>query len=194
LRVPKLWSQTIEAHRRTVHDAILDTAWGLAVERGPLAVTMSQIAENAGIGRATLYKYFSDVETILFACHERHVSEHLDHLIDLRNRPGEPMSRLQSVLEAYALIAHHRGRHGTDELGALLHRGDRVARAEQQLVELFAELLSDVAGKGQLRDDVAPSESAAYCLNALAAASSLPTEEAVHRLVGVTVDGLRPHS
>jgi AcrR family transcriptional regulator len=193
LRVPKLWSQTIEAHRRTVHDAILDTAWALAVERGPLAVTMSQIAEHAGIGRATLYKYFSDVETILFACHERHVAEHLDHLVDLRDRPGEPMSRLESVLKAYALIAHHRGRHGTEELGALLHRGHQVARAEQQLIELFAELLSDVAGEGQLRDDVAPSELAAYCLNALAAAGRLPTEEAVHRLVGVTVDGLRPH-
>ena len=96
------------------------------------------------------------------------------------------------MLEAYALIAHHRGRHGTDELGALLHRGDRVAGAEQQLVELFAELLSEVAMEGQLRDDVAPSELAAYCLSALAAASSLPTVEAVHRLVGVTVDGLRP--
>ena len=68
-----------------------------------------------------------------------------------------------------------------------------MTRAEQQLAELFAELLSEVAGTGQLRDDVAPSELAAYCLNALAAAGILATEGAVHRLVGVTMDGLRPH-
>ena len=74
----------------------------------------------------------------------------------------------------------------------LRHRGHEVARAGQQLVELFAGLLSDVAAEGRLRDDVAPSELAAYCLSALAAANSVPTEEAVHRLVGVTVDGLRP--
>ena len=84
-------------------------------------------------------------------------------------------------------------RHDVGPMSKQAYGGRAAARAEQQLVELFAELLSDVAGKGQLRDDVAPSELAAYCLNALAAASSLPTEEAVHRLVGVTVDGLRPH-
>ena len=95
------------------------------------------------------------------------------------------------MLDAYALIAHHRGRHVTEELGALLHRGHQETRAEQQLVELFAELLSEGAAEGQLRDDVAPSELAAYCLNALAAASSLPTEDPVHRLVEVTLDGLR---
>jgi AcrR family transcriptional regulator len=190
--VPKLWSETIDAHRRTVHDAILDTAWALATERGPLAVTMSQIAERTGIGRATLYKYFSDVEAILFACHERHVAAHLSQLIHLRNQSDEPRRRLESVLEAYALIAHHRGRHGSEELGALLHRGKHLARAEQQLIDLFAELLSEAASVGQLRDDVAPDELAAYCVHALAAASSLPTDDAVIRLVTVTVDGLRP--
>jgi AcrR family transcriptional regulator len=190
--VPKLWSETIEAHRRTVHDAILDTAWALATDHGPLAVTMSQIAERTGIGRATLYKYFSDVEAILFACHERHVAAHLSQLIDLRNQSDEPGRRLESVLEAYALIAHHRGRHGSEELGALLHRGQHLARAEQQLIDLFAELLSEAASVGQLRDDVAPDELAAYCVHALAAASSLPTDDAVIRLVTVTVDGLRP--
>ena len=38
---------------------------------------MSQIAEQTGIGRATLYKYFPDVEAILLAWHERQVTGHL---------------------------------------------------------------------------------------------------------------------
>ena len=63
--VPKLWNETIEAHRRAVRDAILNSTAELAAEHGVRSVTMSQIAERAGIGRATLYKYFSDVETIL---------------------------------------------------------------------------------------------------------------------------------
>src|SRR5918999_351653 len=45
--MPKLWTDTIEAHRREVRDAILDTAAALVDERGLLAVTMSQIAEVA---------------------------------------------------------------------------------------------------------------------------------------------------
>ena len=65
--MPKLWNVTIEAHRREVRDATLDTTVALVAEHGLRAVTMSQIAEETGIGRATLYKYFPNVEAILFA-------------------------------------------------------------------------------------------------------------------------------
>jgi AcrR family transcriptional regulator len=190
--VPKLWTDTIEDHRRTVRDAVLDAAWQLVSQRGVLAVTMSEIAEKTGIGRATLYKYFPDVEAILLACHQRHVSQHLVHLARLRDRPGEASERLEAVLEAYALISYHRGRHGTEELGALLHRGAHVARAEQQVIELICDLLSEVATVGKLRDDVPRGELATFCLHALAAARGLPSEAAVRRLVAVTLDGLHP--
>ena len=192
--MPKLWSDTIEAHRSTVHDAILDSAWALVTQRGLLSVTMSHIAVQAGIGRATLYKYFPDVEAILLACHQRHVAGHLQQLTDLRNRGGDAGERLAAVLEAYALIAHARQRHGTEELAALLHRGEHIVRVQQQLVDLIRDLLVEVAQSGQLRADVAPEELATYCLHALAAAGSLPSEAAVHRLVAVTMAGLRPES
>ncbi len=175
-----------------MRDAILETTWELVSEQGLLAVTMSQIAEKTGIGRATLYKYFPDVEAILFACHERHVIGHLRHLAELRDRPGDPGERLEAVLRAYALIAHHRERHGTEELGALLHRGELVTRAQQRIVDLISDLLREVAAAGDLRDDVAPEELASYCLHALTAARSLPSEAAVQRLVAVTLAGLRP--
>jgi len=55
-RVPKLWHHTIEAHRREVRDAILDNTATLVAAHGLRQVTMSQIAEQTGIGRATLYK------------------------------------------------------------------------------------------------------------------------------------------
>lgn len=190
--MPKLWTETIEAHRHAVRGRILDVTWALVTERGLLAVTMSQIAEKSGIGRATLYKYFPDVEAILFACHERHVAEHLGRLTELGNRPGDAGARLRDVLNAYALISHHRGRHGTEELGALLHRGELVDRAQQKIVDLIRELLVEVAAAHGLRDDVAPDELATYCVHALAAAGSLPSEAAVGRLVDVTLSGLRP--
>src|SRR6266705_2400829 len=86
--VPKLWNETIESHRREVREAILDTTAALVFERGLRAVTMSQIAEQTGIGRATLYKYFPDVDTILVAWHERLVNAHLEQLVQLRQQPG----------------------------------------------------------------------------------------------------------
>ncbi len=190
--VPRLWNQTIEAHRREVRRAILDTTWALVTEHGLLSVTMTQIAEETGIGRATLYRYFPDVEAILFACHQRHVSGHLQRLSELRDQTGDAAERLEAVLQAYALISHYREQHGTEELAALVHRGEHVARAQQQIFDLIRDLLTEVAETGALRNDVAPDELASYCLHALTAAASLPSEAAVRRLVTVTLAGLRP--
>ncbi len=186
--MPKLWNQTIEAHRREVRDAILDSTAALVSERGLLAVTMSRIAGETGIGRATLYKYFSGVEAILAAWHERQISAHLEYLAELRDRAGDPAARLDAVLEAYALISYEH--HGTD-LAALLHRGEHVARAQQHLTDLIQDLLTEAAEAGDVRSDVAPAELASYCLHALGAAGSLPSKAAVNRLVMVTLAGLR---
>lgn len=189
--MPKLWNETIDAHRRAVHEAILDATWAQVSEHGLTAVTMSRIAEAAGIGRATLYKYFPDVDAILSAWHQRHVAGHLEHLVELRDQARDAGDRLEAVLQAYALIAYHRGRHDA-ELVSLLHRGEYAAAAQQNLIDLVRNLLAEAAEASDIRADVAPEELARYCLHALAAASDLPSEAAVRRLVGVTLAGLRP--
>jgi len=186
--MPKLWNDTIDAHRREVREAILATTAALVGERGLQSVTMSQIAEQTGIGRATLYKYFSDVESILVAWHERHVTAHLAHLVEVRDQAGNAVERLEAVLSAFAFISHER--HDTD-LAALLHRGDHVARAQEHLGTMIRDLIAAAAKVGAVRDDVAPAELASYCLHALAAASALSSKAAVRRLVQVTMSGLR---
>jgi AcrR family transcriptional regulator len=190
--VPKLWTQTIEAHRREVRDAILDTTAALVAEHGLLSVTMSQIAEETGIGRATLYKYFSDVEAILLAWHERQITGHLKYLAEVRHQAGNAGERLVAVLEAFALISHESHGHHDTQLAAFLHRDERVAGAEQEVRRMIRELLIEAAETGDVRDDVAPDELASYCLHALTAASGLPSNAAVRRLVTVTLAGLRP--
>lgn len=67
-----------------------------------------------------------------------------------------------------------------------------MAHAEQHLRRFIGDLLTEGVAAGEVRDDVAPQELAAYCLHALAATGGLPSEGAVCRLVRVTVDGLRP--
>jgi AcrR family transcriptional regulator len=192
--MPKLWNETIEAHRREVRDAILDTTAALVFEHGLRSVTMSQIAEETGIGRATLYKYFSGVEAILFAWHERQITAHLEYLAEVRDQAGDARQRLEAVLEAYALISHEHHGHHDSELAAFLHRDEQVARAQQQLRNMIRDLLTQGAETGELRDDVSPDELATYCLHALTAASSLPSKAAVRRLVTLTLAGLRPRA
>ena len=188
--VPKLWTETIEEHRRTVHDATLDATAALVREHGLASVTMSQIAAAAGIGRATLYKYFPDVEAILVAWHDRHITRHLRQLAEARDAAAGPAGRLEAVLTAFALIQHQH--HDTELPVALLHRGEHVARAQQQLRDLVSDLLAAGAQAGVVRTDIAPGELASYCLHALTGAGSLPSEAAVRRLLSVTMSGLRP--
>jgi AcrR family transcriptional regulator len=191
--VPRLWTETIDEHRRAVRDAILETTVALVAEHGLRSVTMSQIAEDAGIGRATLYKYFSDVDAILVAWHQQQISGHLEQLVAVRDQAGHADERLEAVLEAYAISRARRGHHDS-ELAAFLHRDHQVAAAERQVRGIVRDLLSDAADAGRIRRDVAPDELASYCLHALAAAGSAPSNAAVRRLVSVTMDGLRPIS
>jgi AcrR family transcriptional regulator len=189
--VPKLWARTVESHRQEVREAILDTTAALVAERGLRSVTMSEIAENSGIGRATLYKYFPDVDAIVLAWHERQIAGHLAGLIEVRDRAGGPIERLRAVLEAYALMTRgSRGPHNGD-LAALLHRGEHVVRAAQQVRDLVRDVVTEGVNAGELRHDVPPDELATFCLSAMMGARLVPSNAAVRRLVAVTLDGLR---
>ena len=190
--MPKLWNTTLETHRYEVRQAIMETTWALAAEHGPMSVTMARIAQETGIGRATLYKYFPDVETILHAKHQEHVLDHLRRLTALRDRTPDSGERLEAVAHAYAQICHHRAQHGSAELAALAHEAGRVEGAEKELLALFGEMIQAEMTIGNLRTDSTSEELATYCLHALGAASKLTSDAAVKRLVDVVLRGMRP--
>jgi AcrR family transcriptional regulator len=193
--MPKLWSETIESHRRDVREAVVATTAGLVAAHGLHAVTMSRVAELSGIGRATLYKYFPDVGSILQDWHKRQIADHLARLTTVRARDGDAGARLAAVLQAYAVLTYETARAGHGgALAALVHQGAHVARAEEQLQRFIAELLADAAASGAVRTDVGVDELAGYCLHALGGASGLASKRAVERLVGVTLAGLAPRA
>ena len=190
--MPKLWTHTIEEHRQQVRAAILSATAELIAEQGLLAVTMSAIAERTGIGRATLYKYFPDVEAILLAWHEQQVAAHLGQLAQIAQRPSSARDRVGAVIDAYALIAYDtHGQHDGD-LAAFLHRGHHLAHAHRALHQLIRDLLDEAARAGEVRDDIPPDELAAYCLHALNAAASANSKAAVQRLIALTYASIQP--
>lgn len=136
--MPRLWNDTIEAHRHAVREAVLDAAASLVADHGPLSVTMSAVAERTGVGRATLYKYFPDVASILLAWHERQTSGHLMQLVEIRDRTA-PADRLAAVLERYAHLSRHAHGEPGGELAAIVDLGHR--RARQGLHGLLTDLV-----------------------------------------------------
>lgn len=187
--MPKLWNETIETHRDAVRSAVLDATAALLAEQGASGVTMSGIAQGAGIGRATLYKYFPDIESIMLAWHERQIQAHLDELLRIKGQTVGARQQLEAVLHAYAFLS----RTGHNEAdSARLHEGAHAGRAHQHLTRFLTEIIAEGADAGVFRADVSPDELAVFCLHALGAATGLTSHEAVLRLVKVTLDALRP--
>ena len=149
---------------------------------------MSEIAQVTGIGRATLYKDFPDVDAILAAWHERQIRGQLDRLATIGNGSGSAAEQLEAVLRAYAHLSleHHSG-----DLAALLHRGEHVARAQLELTEFIRQLITEGVAAGELRDDVPADELAGYCLRGVTAAGDIRSKAGVGRLVTVILAGLR---
>ena len=190
--VPKLWTETIEAHRREVRAAVIAATTALVADHGLRGVTMSRIAAEAGIGRATLYKYFPDVETILGEWHQDQVADHLTQLQAIRSHAGTARDRLAKVLEAFAHMTRAASQHGgaAPDLVASLHAGDRLSKPETELRELLTGLIDEGVEAGDLRDDVPPTELALYCLNAAAGARYAESKAAVSRMLDVAMTGL----
>lgn len=186
--MPKLWNETIDAHRRAVRDATLDTTAALVERHGLASVTMSQIAQETGIGRATLYKYFSDVEAVLKGWHERQIGRHLELLAGLAHEKATPIIRLERMLEAYARIVHE---HHGSKLAAMLHGSGHMAHARDHLSSFLASIIAQAVTTDDVRDDVAPQELALFCLNAVGGASDLTSKAAVARLVQLTLSALK---
>lgn len=184
-RMPKLWNDTIEAHRSAVASAVMDKTAELAAREGLHTLTMARIAQEAGIGRATLYKYFPDVEGILSAWHKRQISTHLEGLERIRKQAATPLQALEAVLIAYGEST----RHGHDHaFGSLLHAMPHVREAHGHLEEFVADMIAEATRDGNLSGDVPPGERARYALAAVAGGA--PNKPALVRLVGMILRGL----
>ena len=151
---------------------------------------MSRIAEETGIGRATLYKYFADIDEILLAWHERQVAAHLGLLEEIRDTTA-PAMQIEAVLTTYADIRY--AHHGT-ELAADLHRGAHVVRARHELLGFLEALIADTAAIAGIRTDVSPKELANFCVLALDGAAEVRSRRAADRLVGLVLDAVRADS
>lgn len=181
----------METHRAEMRATIIAAADALIRANGLLSLNMSDLAEEAAIARATLYKYFPDLEAVLLAWHEGQVATHLHALRDAAGRETAPAARLAATLEAYARVLYERPRVHDPQLTAMLHRSPGTHLAEHTLHELVRGLIAEGAAAGDLRADISATELAAYAIHALDAATQVASAAAVRRLVQVTLAGTK---
>jgi AcrR family transcriptional regulator len=187
--MPKLWSDTIAAHRSAVADAIVDTAVDLASRDGLQNLTMARIAKETGIGRATLYKYFASVEQILVTWHSRQIAGHLELFARLRRETATPLAALEALLLAYGEKYLDR-RERT--LGAFLHALPHMEQAQRELRRLVESLIREATASGALKPVGSTAERAKFALSAITSGASGKAE--LVRLVQMIMRGLGANS
>ncbi len=77
---PTGWSGAVAAHRERQRRHICEVALELIGDQGFANVTMSELAKRSGIGRATLYHYFSSLEEVVGVWVEDEFSSFLRYL------------------------------------------------------------------------------------------------------------------
>lgn len=78
--MPSIWAETLRGHRALVATRIQDAFAELLAERGLDGVTLSAVAERAGIARSAIYNYVADKHELLFQHAEDRISRFVDEL------------------------------------------------------------------------------------------------------------------
>lgn len=86
-------------HSKSQRNTILACAEELFIQRGVENVTMSNLAEAAGMTRATLYRYYDNKERVLWAIHNQQIEEFSkSYLPKLEQQDGTTYDRLSFFL------------------------------------------------------------------------------------------------
>lgn len=116
--------------------SILDAATRLILRAGTAALTMEDIAREAGVARGTLYLYFDSIDGITAALRDRYTHELISELEPLlaTGGSGSRLRRLDAFIAALARALHDR----RDLHHALF---TRTSAAEAPLTDAFRALL-----------------------------------------------------
>lgn len=173
--MPKIWGDTVADHKDRLRRSIVDATVVLVAERGRADVTMSAVAERVGIGRATLYNYFPDVDQILATYVVSEFDRQHAALDERLAGVSDPLEQLRLSLEqviGYFASAEHRAGSpiGLDTFGPDAQVA--VDAAALGFHARLAELIRASIEAGLLRSDLDP-DFAADALNHLLAAGRL---------------------
>lgn len=168
--MPRLWERTIAGHKVAIRDAILNAAEAQIFRSGMASMSMSALAASAGVGRATLYKYFPDLEAVLKAWHARQVDRHLEQLRGLASAKGSPPDRLLLLMTSFANLAN---RAAPNAHLNRLHEAPNIVAAEIEFAALLAEVIAKGQEDGTFRRDLSADDLACFAVGvALAAAKT----------------------
>ncbi|MDX3110675.1 TetR/AcrR family transcriptional regulator [Nonomuraea angiospora] len=141
--MPRISAATIGEHRTLTRDRILQAVSRLSRVHGIDAISMTDVAGEAGITRTVLYNYFPDKAALLLAFTEQVTQYFIDSYEQELPGGASPADRLRAFvrLQLAGLLAHPHP--GAADLGAALgpdayqQLAEHVAPMQRILVEIL---------------------------------------------------------
>ncbi|MEV6033351.1 TetR/AcrR family transcriptional regulator [Nonomuraea sp. NPDC052116] len=141
--MPRISAATIGEHRTQTRDRILQAVSRLSRVHGIDAISMTDVAGEAGITRTVLYNYFPDKAALLLAFTERVTQYFIDSYEQELPGSASPADRLRAFvrLQLAGLVAHPHP--GAADLSAALgpdayqQLAEHVAPMQRILVEIL---------------------------------------------------------
>ncbi len=197
--MPRIRAENIEAHKALVLPQALEAAQRLFDEFGFEHTSLGDVAATIGVGRTTLYDYFTDKEDLLATLVETSLPDTIDELLGLipdglavDERLGElAIKTVEFVVSDPILgLVMHR------ELPALTgETQDRIAAAHEDLSKEFALLYRTGVQQGLFRQ-MAPDVAGAFLQDVIMAAARVllrgdEPKARLHEVTGSLVEFLR---
>lgn len=92
--MPRIRATSIEEHKTLTRRALLKSAKELIADAGTAEIPLGEIALAAGVGRTTLYDYFTDRDDLIATLVAEELPGVVEDLITNSSRSGSPPDRL----------------------------------------------------------------------------------------------------
>lgn len=154
-------TSTASTARGEKRPLILQAATEVFAEQGFAAVTVAEIADHAGIGKGTVYEYFSSKDELLFAVFEWINERIFERISEELDAGGTTLQRFQRLLDLGAEIT----RDQVDMQAVVLDfwaasRGtkseERYNQACRTTFRAYRRLIADVVREGQANRELRP--------------------------------------
>lgn len=99
--MPKIIGESLASHRELTRARLFEALGSLMGEQSVESITMSQIAERAGVGRTAVYNHFADKEVLLLAYMREVTGEFARVLTQRLEAEPDPLMRLRIYIRSH---------------------------------------------------------------------------------------------
>ena len=148
--MPKILGSSLAEHRERTRTALFEALSELMSRRSFDKITLSDVANHAGVGRTAVYNHFTDKEDLLLAFMEHEAGRYAEELSRALAGTQDPIDRLRIYVRQQALIARHFHFPTSGPLAGSVSRGTagRLRAHGALLAQMLSSILTDAMDQG----------------------------------------------